>query len=238
MVSDAQQGLEHCRSQLDQRPRELTRLEVTQRATQDFDTHAWRYQRIADLDQRLDRHWTEVVVAAAQAGDPFAYGRDRLERAYRSLLHCRQASPHEALVERQVCDLERAVLTSRPGQRLERTPVDERACRVRQVGEWPELARNLQLERDHGHELGIGMWAIGIAPQRDRRRTTNAHQFRTFDTASFRDCRANKVRQGRELHRGYDLASNASLIGTLGAVSAGPSTRGTRRRQGKSDRKE
>jgi hypothetical protein len=157
-VSDPQQGLEHYRNQLDQRQRELTRLEAKQRATQDFDhTHAWRYQRIADLDQRLDRHWTEVVVAAAQAGDPFAYGRDRLERAYRSLLHCRQASPNDALVERQVCDLERAVLTSGPAQRMERTPVDERASRVRQVGEWPELARNLQLERDPGHELGIGL---------------------------------------------------------------------------------
>ena len=40
---------------------------------------------------------------------------------------------------------------------MERTPVDERACRVGQVGEWPELARNLQLERDHGQELTIGL---------------------------------------------------------------------------------
>jgi hypothetical protein len=56
------------------------------------------------------------VVAAAQAGDPFAYGRDCLERAYRSLLHCRQAAPNDALLARQVCDLERAVLTSRPAQ--------------------------------------------------------------------------------------------------------------------------
>jgi hypothetical protein len=62
-------------------------------------------------------------------------------------------SPNEALMERQVCDLERAVLTSGPAQRMERTPSDERASSVRQVGEWPELARNLQLERDHGHEL-------------------------------------------------------------------------------------
>jgi hypothetical protein len=158
MVSDPQQHLEHCRDRLDQRQRELTRLEAKQRATQDFDhTHAWRYQRIADLDQRLDRYWTEVVVAAAQAGDSFAYGRDRLERAYRSLLQRRQAAPHDALVARQVCDLERAVLTSRPAQRMKRSPVDERASRVRQVGEWPELARNLQLERDHGQGLSMGL---------------------------------------------------------------------------------
>ena len=98
-----------------------------------------------------------MVAAAARAGDPFVYGRDRLERAYRSLLHCRQAAPNDALVERQVCDLERAVLTSGRAQGMERTPVDERACRVGQVGEWPELARNLQLERDHGQELSIGL---------------------------------------------------------------------------------
>ena len=40
---------------------------------------------------------------------------------------------------------------------MERTPVDERASRVGQVGEWPELARTLQLERDHGKGLGIGL---------------------------------------------------------------------------------
>jgi hypothetical protein len=158
MAIDTQQRLEHCPDQLDRRQRELTRLEANQRATQDFDqTHAWRYQRIADLDQRLDRHWTEVVVAAGQAGEPFAYGRDRLERVYRSLLHFRQASPNDALLERQVCDLERAVLTSGPAQGMVRTPADERASCVRQAGEWPELARNLQLERDHRHELGIGL---------------------------------------------------------------------------------
>jgi hypothetical protein len=158
MALDRQPSLEHYRDQLDRRQRELTRLEAKQRVTQDFDhTHAWRYQRIADLDQRLDRHWTEVVVAAARAGDPFAYGRDRLERAYRSLLRCRQASPSDALVARQVAGLERAVLTSRPAQGMERTPVDGRACRIRQVGEWPGLARNLQLGQDHGHELSIGL---------------------------------------------------------------------------------
>ena len=46
---------------------------------------------------------------------------------------------------------------------------------------------------------------MGIALQPDRRRTTNADQFRTLDTASFRDCGANKVSQRRELQRGYDL---------------------------------
>ena len=158
MAIETQQSLEHCRDQLDRRQRELTRLEAKQRATQDFDhTDAWRYQRIADLDQRLDRHWTEVVAAAARAGDPFVYGRDRLERAYRSLLHRRQASPNDALVARLACDLERAVLTPRSAQRMERTPIDERASRVRQVGEWPELARNLQLERDHGQGLSMGL---------------------------------------------------------------------------------
>ncbi len=87
---------------------------------------------------------------------------------------------------------------------MERTPVDERVSRVRQAGEWPELARNLQLERDHGHELS-SLRAIGIGTTTGRTRATNTHQFRTLDTASFRDCGANKVRQRRELQRGYDL---------------------------------
>jgi hypothetical protein len=158
MLRHTQQGLEHYRDQLDRREHELAQLQAKQHAIEDFEqAHAPVYQRVADLDRRLDRHWTDVVVGAAQAGDPYAYGRDRLEHAYRSLLDRRQTSADDALVERHLGDLERTTLTARPAPRLERTPAQERSSSVRQLGDWPELRHDYQLHRDPGHELGVGL---------------------------------------------------------------------------------
>jgi conjugative relaxase-like TrwC/TraI family protein len=82
MLRHAQQSLEHHPDRLDERQEELTELQAKQRAIEDFDhTNAPVYQRVADLEHRLARHWTDVVAAAAQAGDPYAYGRAHLERA-------------------------------------------------------------------------------------------------------------------------------------------------------------
>jgi hypothetical protein len=99
MLRHTPQSLDHCRDQLDQRQHDLTRLQGMQRAVQDFDhTNAPMYQPVADLEQRLNRHWTDVVVAAAQAGDPYAYGRDRLEHAYQILLEPSRTRPNDKTV--------------------------------------------------------------------------------------------------------------------------------------------
>jgi hypothetical protein len=158
MLRHTEQNLDYYRDQLDQRQHELTQLEAEQQAVQDFDhTQAWGYQRITYLDQRLDGHSTKVVVAAAQVGDPCAYGPDHVEQAYGTLLDRHGTRTNDAAVERNLSDLERGVLSSHRAARVERSRVEERESAVRLVGEWRELGRSQQLERGHGQELGIGL---------------------------------------------------------------------------------
>jgi conjugative relaxase-like TrwC/TraI family protein len=47
--------------------------------------HLWRINRVAAIDHTLDHHWADVTVRAARAGDPFAYGIDRVHQARRTL---------------------------------------------------------------------------------------------------------------------------------------------------------
>ncbi|HSS09858.1 MAG TPA: hypothetical protein VLL25_08245 [Acidimicrobiales bacterium] len=126
-------------------------------AAREFDkAESWRHQRIAGLDQQLERHWTDVVLGAARAGDPYAYGQDRLEQVYRTLLDRSRTTPNVEVVERKLAELERAVLTSWPPT-VRPTPVHKRAATARQGAQWLDLGRNGNLQPDHGRDAGIGL---------------------------------------------------------------------------------
>src|SRR5207302_311096 len=43
--------------------------------------HAWRAERVAQIDDTLAHHWADVVLHAARAGDPLAFGVQRLRDA-------------------------------------------------------------------------------------------------------------------------------------------------------------
>ncbi|HSS10406.1 MAG TPA: hypothetical protein VLL25_11000, partial [Acidimicrobiales bacterium] len=74
-----------------------------------------------------DRHWTDVVLAAAQTGDPYAYGRDRLEHVYRTLVEQTRTPSPDRTAERQMADLERAVVGARPARTVRPRSAQERA---------------------------------------------------------------------------------------------------------------
>jgi hypothetical protein len=64
----------------------VARLEHVEAGCGQFDAaHGWRHDRIAAIDRLLDDHWADAVTAAVRAGDPFAYGVDRLRRAHNAL---------------------------------------------------------------------------------------------------------------------------------------------------------
>jgi conjugative relaxase-like TrwC/TraI family protein len=61
---------------------ELTRLEpVSELLAVWTREQAWRVELIAAMGERLDRHWARAVLSAAEQGDPFAFGVDRLRNA-------------------------------------------------------------------------------------------------------------------------------------------------------------
>ena len=145
-----------------QEPHEGHRIHLAQVESQDerrheLETNGWRRRRVAELDKQLERHWTDVVLAAARAFDPYAYGRDHLEQAHRALLDWSRTARHDKVVERNLADLERAVLTSRPSPRVEPGVCPSRGGVARRPGEWPELGRNQRLDRDDGRRPGIGL---------------------------------------------------------------------------------
>jgi hypothetical protein len=153
-----EQGLGDCQKRVEQCRNQLATSESQQQAHRDFDqTEGWRRYRVAELDNQLEQHWTDVVLAATRAGDPYAYGADRLEQAWRTLLHRSRTAPHNNAVEHDLADLERAVLTPRPLPRVEPTVVRNRDAAARQQAEWSELGRDHQLEPDRGRDLGIGL---------------------------------------------------------------------------------
>jgi hypothetical protein len=43
--------------------------------------HGWRVERVAEIDHQLGHHWAGVTVEAVRAGDPLAFGLDRLRDA-------------------------------------------------------------------------------------------------------------------------------------------------------------
>jgi hypothetical protein len=152
-----EQGVDYCDDRVDQRSHQLASLESRDRASRDFDqAHGWRHKRIAELDERLDRHWADVVVAAARAGDPYAYGRHRIERAYYTLLDHTGATSRDEGVDRNLADLEQAVLTSRSPMTAGPTPVQDRPTTVRRRPEWLQPGPDRYRDRDRGRGPDIG----------------------------------------------------------------------------------
>jgi len=80
MASMFEQDLARCRAE----------LEAFQRQQADrvaFDTdNRWRHDRIAQLEQTLNRHWTNAVLVAARDGHPNTYGPSRLKAARADLI--------------------------------------------------------------------------------------------------------------------------------------------------------
>ncbi|HSS08722.1 MAG TPA: MobF family relaxase [Acidimicrobiales bacterium] len=151
-----EQDVEHCRDQVDRSRHHVAQLQAENQASWHFDiAERWRHERITELDRQLETHWANVVLAAGRAGDPFAFGRNHLQQVYRTLLDRSRTAPNDEVVERNLADLERAVLTSRSVPTARLTPVHERA--VRQRADWLELGRDRHVEHDHGRELGISL---------------------------------------------------------------------------------
>jgi hypothetical protein len=76
-----------CEHQVAECTARIDKMEVTQVEREQFDrSNGWRAGHISDLERHLEAYWAEVVVAAARAGNPYAYGPDRLRQARRHLL--------------------------------------------------------------------------------------------------------------------------------------------------------
>ena len=45
------------------------------------DQHAWRIERVAEIDDTLAHHWADVTLRAVRADDPLAFGQDLLRQA-------------------------------------------------------------------------------------------------------------------------------------------------------------
>ncbi|HSS08272.1 MAG TPA: hypothetical protein VLL25_00195 [Acidimicrobiales bacterium] len=152
-----EQGVADCQDRLEQRGHQVALLESQAQSRRDFDrAESWRQQRIGDVDHQLDRYWADVVLAAARAGDPYAYGRDRLERAYQTLVDQTRTSSRDQTVERQLADLERAVLTSRPPRPVPLKAAAEREGPSIQHAVSATRAHDLHA-RDDGREVRIGL---------------------------------------------------------------------------------
>ena len=146
-----------CRDRVERCGHALTSLEAKHGEVRGFGhLHDWRHQRVGELDEQLDRHWADVVLAAARAGDPFAYGRNRLEGAYRTIAARNRSNVGDHTAERDLTDLERAVLTTRQAITNRSVPVHEKVLAVRTPGDWPDLGRDQARERERGRDLGIG----------------------------------------------------------------------------------
>ncbi len=90
-VADAHDRLARAERALHDARLNATRAEaaVANRATWDR-RHRWRLERVAEIDDQLSHHWADVVLRAARADDPLAFGIDHLRDAhavYRADLH-------------------------------------------------------------------------------------------------------------------------------------------------------
>jgi len=105
-LDDVQQQLRAGRSQL-----ASARLEQTQRERWEH-ANAWRHEVLADIDDRLDRHWAETVLSAAVEGDPLAYGIDRLHHAAHSLADDPSQPDHHRILCAALEDHRRETITA------------------------------------------------------------------------------------------------------------------------------
>jgi hypothetical protein len=141
---------------LEQRRQQVANLEHQEQACRAFDqTEGWRTQRIVQLDQQLADHWADVVLAAARVGEPFAYGKPLLRQVHQTLVDRTRLNPQDQIAERNLTDLERAVLatpapstTQRPAQTAHRLPT------APHPGIWPTVGHQVH-EQVHGPSLGI-----------------------------------------------------------------------------------
>jgi conjugative relaxase-like TrwC/TraI family protein len=72
--------------------------------------NAWRHDAIADLDDRLDRHWAETVLSAAVEGDPLAHGLDRLRHAVHTLADDPSQPDHHQILRAALDDHHRQTI--------------------------------------------------------------------------------------------------------------------------------
>jgi hypothetical protein len=90
------EGLEHAVERLERCRQQLNELDGQQQVRHDFDhSEGWRHHRLDDLAKQLDRHWADVVLVAARNGDPFAYGKQHLNKAHRILLDHSRLNPDD-----------------------------------------------------------------------------------------------------------------------------------------------
>jgi hypothetical protein len=141
---------------LERRRKKVVDLEQHEQAGQAFDrTEGWRQPHITKLDNQLRDHWTDVVLAAARLGEPFAYGKPLLRQVHQTLVDRTRLNPQDPIAERNLIDLERAVLAEpaastvkRPAQTAHRQPM------VAQPGIWPTAGYPYH-EHVDGPSLGI-----------------------------------------------------------------------------------
>jgi hypothetical protein len=81
-VEHARHRLAHAATRLEHEHAQLTRLDSVIAARARWDRqHAWRIDRLAELDGMLAHQWADVVLRAVRADDPLAFGAQRLHDA-------------------------------------------------------------------------------------------------------------------------------------------------------------
>jgi hypothetical protein len=126
------------RDRLQARREQLADVQRQGEACRRFEhAEGWRHTRIQQLDSQIDEHWAAAVLAAARAGEPLAYGKDRLVRAHQTVLDRSQANPADPTVGRDLNDLERVALRRSRAVQVERTW--RRRAPVLQPGTGPSL---------------------------------------------------------------------------------------------------
>ena len=146
-LDDTQQQLRDARSQL-----ATARLAQSKRERWEH-ANAWRHDAIADIDDRLDRHWAETVVSAAVEGDPLAYGLQRLRQAVHTLADDISQPDHHQILTTALEDHHRETITAI--YRGDRPPPDHLADELRPLPEpgpgraaWAGLALRIEQRPD------------------------------------------------------------------------------------------
>jgi hypothetical protein len=82
-------------------------------------------------------------MAAARAGEPLAYGRDRLLEAHRILLDRNQADPGNPAIIGDLSDLDLALVTAAAAQAVRAGQTPRRMAPVVQQTTWPSLGQRV-----------------------------------------------------------------------------------------------
>jgi hypothetical protein len=147
-------GAEH---QLEERREELAGVDRQGRACRRFDhAEGWRYLHIHQLERQVAEHWVVVVLAAARAGQPDAYGKDRLGQVHQTLLDRRRVHPADPAIVRDLGDLEHAVVSKRPAPTVGGQQSSRRRAAVVQPRSWPSLGGHVNEPARAGHR-GISL---------------------------------------------------------------------------------